>query len=559
MSPRPPRETFLLFLFRLFPFAPVATRAAGLPAKHRAKALSGHMKTLSAGEFTPRQAACVDTVRRCLAFHPLIHLSARDGTGRTSILEALHKELGGSMVTIRDYVKVTAGKPPLGTDEWLCDLLIRRLKKHETVFVDDFHLAQAVSQNCNNPRSDYLSAAMEAVSDYAERSGRRLIVATQGRLNEELAKRMVGCGIGLFAEEDFAAIGRNCLGDSSQQVDWTKVHRFAPYLTARELRKSCAWLVAHETPLDTDSLLEYLASHHLASNVEIDEVDDIELSDLFGVDEVVAALEENIVLPLTDDELAEELDLQPKRGVLLAGPPGTGKTTVGRALAHRLGGKFFLVDGTAISGTDHFYHQIDFTFRRAVHNSPSVVFIDDSDVIFESGKEHGLYRYLLTKLDGLESASAGRVCVMLTAMDVGNIPPALVRSGRIELWLEMRLPDPAARQKILEQHIDGQPLFEGVDLAPVVERSDEFSGADLKRLVQDAKLAYAGDRKANRPTVPIGERLVAAANQIRRNREVYAEAEARANARRPTRPQWFSPMSDFHRAGVSQNGNGDAD
>jgi ATP-dependent 26S proteasome regulatory subunit len=57
-------------------------------------------------------------------------------------------------------------------------------------------------------------------------------------------------------------------------------------------------------------------------------------------------------------------------------------------------------------------------------------------------------------LDGLESASAGRVCVMLTAMEVGHLPPALLRSGRIELWLEMRLPDAAARQAILEANRD---------------------------------------------------------------------------------------------------------
>ena len=52
-------------------------------------------------------------------------------------------------------------------------------------------------------------------------------------------------------------------------------------------------------------------------------------------------------------------------------------------------------------------------------------------------------------LDGIESASAGRVCLMMTAMDVGSLPPALVRSGRIELWLETRLPDEGARIEIL--------------------------------------------------------------------------------------------------------------
>src|SRR6185436_6754904 len=119
-----------------------------------------------------------------------------------------------------------------------------------------------------------------------------------------------------------------------------------------------------------------------------------------------------------NDELASALGLKPKRGVLLAGPPGTGKTTIGRALAHRLKSKFFLIDGTSISGTPDFYRRIHHVFQTAKENAPGIIFIDDSDVIFEGGQETGLYRYLLTMLDGLESASAGRICLMMTAMDV---------------------------------------------------------------------------------------------------------------------------------------------
>src|SRR4029077_14071762 len=132
-------------------------------------------------------------------------------------------------------------------------------------------------------------------------------------------------------------------------------------------------------------------------------------------------------------------------------------TTVGRALAHRLRGKFFLIDGTFIAGTDQFYWRINHIFESAKQNSPSVLFIDDSDAIFESGQELGLYRYLLTMLDGLESASAGRVCVMLTAMNVAALPPALLRSVRVELWLEMQLPDENARLAILGQHLTPLP------------------------------------------------------------------------------------------------------
>jgi hypothetical protein len=79
-----------------------------------------------------------------------------------------------------------------------------------------------------------------------------------------------------------------------------------------------------------------------------------------------------------------------------------------------------LIDGTFISGTGAFYMDVQQVFEAAKQNAPSIIFIDDSDAIVESGEELGLYRYLLTMLDGLESESAGRVCVMMTAMDIGN-------------------------------------------------------------------------------------------------------------------------------------------
>jgi SpoVK/Ycf46/Vps4 family AAA+-type ATPase len=144
---------------------------------------------------------------------------------------------------------------------------------------------------------------------------------------------------------------------------------------------------------------------------------------------VIRALEAKIALPFENDRLATALSLKPMRGVLLAGPPGSGKTTIGRALAHRLKSKFFLIDGTVVAGSDVFYRKVSRCSRNAKRNAPSVVFIDDADVIFEGKDEQGFYRYLLTMLDGLESASAERVCVMMTAMDVSSLPAAMVRSA----------------------------------------------------------------------------------------------------------------------------------
>ena len=220
-----------------------------------------------------------------------------------------------------------------------------------------------------------------------------------------------------------------------------------------------------------------------------------------------------------------KLNLKPKRGVLLAGPPGTGKTTIGRALAHRLKGKFFLIDGTTIAGSSDFYSKVNQVFEAARRNAPSVVFIDDADVIFEGENgDRGLYRYLLTKLDGLESASAGRVCVMMTAMQASSLPAAILRSGRVEVWLETRLPDEAARAEILRARLAELPGPLGaVDIAALTPSMRGLTGADLKAVVEDAKLLYAHDLSTGAAVKPADRYFLEAVEAIRKNRRSYSK------------------------------------
>jgi ATP-dependent 26S proteasome regulatory subunit len=489
----------------------------------------------------PAQQQALDSLERAIAAHPVAVLMGHAGAGKTAIVRALHHRAGGALLTSREFIESSAERHPLALDETAYAVLTNALQAHSVVIVDDFHFISLVSC-CGHayPRQNFLAAALVPLVSLARDTGKKLVFATEGMPIPGLYERVPSVFIPQFTIDDYRALCHCYLGDArAAALDVKKIHRFAPKLNARQIRDTCVAL-RDDTALDTERLIAYLREHHMASNVDLGEVQAVDLKDLKGLDDVLDALEANVILPLENSELSEELNLKPKRGVLLAGPPGTGKTTIGRALAHRLKSKFFLIDGTVVSGTPDFHHRIHRIFEAAKHNAPAIIFIDDTDVMFESGQETGLYRYLLTMLDGLESTSAGRICLMMTAMDVGNLPPALVRSGRIELWLETRLPTAAARAAILaDRCAELPPAIAPVEVDALAAASEGLSGADLKRVVDDGKLLFAFARARGTRMQPATAYFLQAIETVRRNKDQYAEAEARARARHPVRPAYF--------------------
>lgn len=369
-----------------------------------------------------------------------------------------------------------------------------------------------------------MEAVLTSVCTFAVAANKKLVFGNEGSVSDPISNRCYYAGFKKFKVADYEFFGKAFLGEKAKDMDFAKIHRFAPKLNGHQLKSACLWL--KDQKVDTESFLDYLRSQRMASNVDLGEVEAVELRSLKGFDDVIDSLEANIIVPLENDSLASEFGLKPKRGVLLAGPPGTGKTTVGRALAHRLRSKFFLIDGTFISGSRDFYNQIQQVFEAAKNNAPSIIFIDDSDVIFENKDDFGFYRYLLTMLDGLESESNKRVSVMMTTMDVSSVPPALVRSGRIELWLETRLPDSNARADILNSHVDSLPAsLKNIDVEELAEISDGLTGADLRRLIEDGKLLYAYARSKNEQLQEPTHYFERAIEIIRDNKEKYAAAE----------------------------------
>ena len=181
------------------------------------------------------------------------------------------------------------------------------------------------------------------------------------------------------------------------------------------------------------------------SNVDADKevVKPVEGINLIGLELALEEISTYILNPIK----LNHPEISIKRGIILAGPPGTGKTSIGRWLAHELKGKLYLIDGdNGVSGSS-LITMINSAVTVASENAPSVVFIDDVDVLFQHSDT---YRAFLTILDGLLNKKRDNVCIIVTVMNSKNIPASLVRGGRLEMCINIGLPSVDTVIKILD-------------------------------------------------------------------------------------------------------------
>jgi len=492
-------------------------------------------QTVELPSLSPSQEEVYQNLLDKLQNSSLCGLGAPHGHGRSFMLKRLAKETNGHLLRLADFFEEIQSFHPLALEEGIAATLHKALKAHNLVIVDDFHQVHNMLESCyGKARPGVLMSVLDGILRWLEQSGKRLVLSSDhGYYPDPLQDVIQKINLLEFTADDqaflFDALSKGRLKD----IDFERVFVFAPHLNAIQMAYACQ-LLPIDPELDTASFIEFLETYALHSNVDTNEVETMDFSDLYGVEDVVRQLEIDIIVPMERDDLAKELGIRAKRGVLLYGAPGTGKTSIGRALAHRLHSKFFLLDGTIISGTDQFYHKVQQIFEAAKHNAPSVLFIDDCDVLFENQDEFGLYRYLLTMLDGLESKSNAQVTVMFTAMNIGSLPPALIRSGRVELWLEMKLPDVAAREAMLKALIAKSVLQLGEnELATLAELTYDCSGADLKRIVADARNLHGFDVATEEPIRPAFAYFNQAIEQLRANRERLAAAPAFTAAHNP--------------------------
>lgn len=476
---------------------------------------------------SPAQQRAHDKVIALIGAAPVIMLAGSASYGRSLILRHIAAEQGGRYVCAADLLDDIADTAAADTDAALARRLDALLSDTRLLVIDD---PDVIAFGTRVTRSGYLATIVYPHLHARAAAESRTILLSgpiwgPGLSAAQVYPDFAAVGIQPFVAEDYAAITRHYLGARASQIDFRQVFRFASMLNAQQLTRVAQALQQRPDGCDAQAYLATLqALGILANNVRTDRVEAIEFATMPGHEAIVKRLMTHIVVPMENRELAARLDLRPKRGVLLYGPPGTGKTSVGRALAHRLQGKFFMIDGSFISEPPgEFFHKINAVIQEAKRHSPSLLFIDDADVLFGVHHIAGLTRMLLSLLDGIESETASNVCIMMTAMDVRHVPEALLRSGRVELWLETQLPDGETRAAILRRWIASElPGSASLDYAAIALRTARFTPADLRRVANEAKALYAIDVVRQKPAQSATAYVLAAVEALVALRETMA-------------------------------------
>ncbi len=220
----------------------------------------------------------------------------------------------------------------------------------------------------------------------------------------------------------------------------------------------------------------------------------VNYDDVGGMADTIEQLREMVELPLRYPELFTRLGVDPPKGVLLHGPPGTGKTRLAQAVANESDAEFFTINGPEIMGSGYGESEkkLREVFEEATRVAPSIIFIDEIDSIapkrtqVPGEAEKRLVAQLLTLMDGLE-ARANLVVIAATNRP-DAIDEALRRPGRFDREIVIGVPDVKGRREILAIHTRGMPLGDKVDLGELARVTHGFVGADIAALAREAAI-----------------------------------------------------------------------
>jgi transitional endoplasmic reticulum ATPase len=250
---------------------------------------------------------------------------------------------------------------------------------------------------------------------------------------------------------------------------------------------------------------------------------DVAWADIGGHEAAIRLLHETVAMPLLHPEAFADVGLAPSAGVVLHGPPGTGKSMLATAVARESGANLVTVNGPEVFSKwlGESEEAIRDAFQLARQSAPTVIVLDQLDAMAprrsadaSSSAAERVVNQLLIEMDGIRGAAHLAVVAVTNRLDL--VDPALLRPGRLGLKIQVGIPDHAARRQILRLHLRGSLAGEGAGeglaaaLDAVAERSAGLSGADLAAVCDHARMLALRDAGFRRhATVEAGHLLAA--------------------------------------------------
>ena len=223
-------------------------------------------------------------------------------------------------------------------------------------------------------------------------------------------------------------------------------------------------------------------------------VADIHYEDVGGLKGEILKIREMVEYPMRYPELFERLGIEPPKGVLLYGAPGTGKTLLAKAVANESDAHFISISGPELVSkfVGESEEKLRELFKEANEKAPSIIFMDEIDAIAPKREEatneveRRMVSQLLTLLDGM--SSRGQVIVLAATNRPDAVDPALRRPGRFDREIEIGIPDRSARKEIMQIHTRNMPLAKDVDIDELAAITHGYTGADLNALAKEAAM-----------------------------------------------------------------------
>ncbi|MFB6298874.1 MAG: proteasome-activating nucleotidase [Halobacteriales archaeon] len=241
-----------------------------------------------------------------------------------------------------------------------------------------------------------------------------------------------------------------------------------------------------------------------AQAMEVTESPDITYEDIGGLEDQIREVREAVEMPLKNPGMFDEVGVDPPAGVLLHGPPGTGKTMMAKAVANQTDATFIKMAGSEL--VHKFIGEgarlVRDLFQLAEEREPAIIFIDEIDAIASKRTEsktsgdaevQRTMMQLLSEMDGFEDRGNIRIIAATNRFDM--LDEAILRPGRFDRLIEVPKPDHEAREQILKIHTRDINVSDDVDFDQLAEITDGYTGAEIATLATEAGMFAIRDNR----------------------------------------------------------------